>query len=172
MSDATDYKAQFKLAQAAFRNKEAEKAYKIALDVLQYCDGDPDVLKFMAAVTKYLWSMMNSSIRARDYDATMTFARPILGDATFGDAAQSAFLGAARAQLSPQSRAVLIYSVAGEVKVSREFWEELAVTIASLPPTKSSIEMGFAVLEHLPGHAIALDGLQELIDRNQQGTAT
>ncbi|MBP2460171.1 MULTISPECIES: hypothetical protein [unclassified Rhizobium] len=168
MSDTSDYKAQFRLAQNAFRNKEAGKAYKAAVSILQYSNNDPQVIKFLDAVTKYIWTMTNRSIRARDYDATMAFARMILGDAMFGEGAQSAFLGAARAELSPQSRAILLHSVASEVKVTREFWEELAVSLVSLPPTKESIEMGFSVLEHLPGHAIALEGLQELVDRYKQ----
>lgn len=169
MSFEFNYQTQLRAAQAAFRNKNAEKARKIAIEILKHYEGDPDVLTFLTAVNKYLRSMMNRSIRERDYESTMRFAYPLLGDADFGASAQAAFLGAARAQLSPQSRAALIYSVSGQVEVCSEFWEELAGLLVDLPATTENIEMGFEVLVHLPGHAVGLDGLHELIDRHRQG---
>lgn len=171
MTYEINYRAQLRAAQTAFRSKHVEKAKKIALELLTHYEDDPEVVAFLGAVNRYLRSMMNKSIRERDYEATLRFSRLIMGDVEFSEAAQAAFLGAARAHLSPQSRADLIFLVSGEVEVSPEFWEELAGLLVDLPATKENIEIGFEVLEHLPGHALALDGLHELIDRHRQDAA-
>jgi hypothetical protein len=168
MADSVNYQVMLRAAQAAFRERDVEKAQEIAKKILIEKVNCQETASFLSAVNKYIFSMMNRSLRSKDYGGAMRFSRAILSEADYSMQAQSAFIGAARAALSATEQADILSSLSYLLKSSNDYWNAMADLLSGLPATTKNIDMGFEILERFPGHAMALAGLHDLIDRYRQ----
>ena len=119
-----------------------------------------DLETLSTAIRKFLNSNMTRSMKSGDYPNAMQFAASLLDDPEFGEQAAANFLGCSRALFPSDERNAAFSTHRNQLQLFDAYWEAMAEILIDMPSTPDTIETGFAILQRLPGHAIALAGLE------------
>ncbi|MEO0030546.1 MAG: hypothetical protein RIS94_304 [Pseudomonadota bacterium] len=171
MTTIISYTKRLRAARTAFRERDTDTARELALGLIADHGRDDVLDAFVGAINRYLNATMRAALRAGDHHGVMRHGEPLLAEPDHRDAARAAFIGAARAALSPEDRVTTLRNLESALEAVPDYWTALAEVVGDLPPLPENIELGFEVLERLPGHDRGLHGLHTLVDRYRQAGA-
>lgn len=161
--DAPQYMTRLREAQNLYRSREKTQAFKIARELNGEFPDEEVVKKFHDAVARSILALAKTKLQSENYEIAIHYAQLLLDTIVNLDTVRKIILEAARAGLSPENRAALLYEVCRGDQQHTPYWREMALCVYALEPSKKNIELGFDVLKALPGHTEALRGLSLLI---------
>jgi len=157
------YIQQLREAQSIFRNQHHSHAFELAKELHIRYPNAIDIKIFHDAVARSILASAKKLLLSENYKMAIFYARLLLGIDPLEKKGLEIILEAARSGLDTLNRTLLLYNICQNDPKNIQYWREIALCIEYLPPSEEHIEIGFEVLEVIPGHIKAIDGLATLI---------
>lgn len=150
-----DLYAKLRDARQSFRVGQHVQAYLTARELSELAPDSEEIETFREAVAKSLNHAMRQASRDGDYVKARNLAEALLTDVAFGDSAREVLVYAATRSLPDVDSVPVLLQIAGDVP-DTAVWSAIGERLGALPPGNDTIEIGFRILEALPGHQTTL----------------